>query len=367
LTWFLQHVSRSGGSSDAAAFAPCFAIDRAAAKTPRRNQQCDDALAHAQRFFAFASSTSHYLERKLGGALDGPARAGLDWAQLSRDAAFVPVLPIFENGRAPASTGPADPSTAGSDASGSEPGSAVGSLISVADAGKFLQEEAASLSAALAALTFPDAGLFTKSEAAVVVVSRHCGRVCEALQESLGFVEGMLYSQLYAAIGHEVKPAEFGQFMRFHHGKLFATAAKPKPLSTAVRRSPAHSPEGAWGIETAERGAPAGAPVETFSATRAVGRAMGFSLNAATRVELASQEVHLHGWLRHTFAGQEAGPSGAVQLVARARQFSSFVVIVGRITDATTLDPQHAFLVQNRDGVHLPLTKTRTTAAHLRF
>jgi len=116
-------------------------------------------------------------------------------------------------------------------------------------------------------------------------------------------------------------------------------------LSLAVRRSASHAPEGSLSIEAGD----GGAPVETFAALTAAGP-MGFALSAATRASFGG-ERWLHAWLRHTFAGQEAGPSGAVRLVARARQFSSFIVIVGRITDATTIDPQHAFLVQNRDGI----------------
>ena len=113
-----------------------------------------------------------------------------------------------------------------------------------------------------------------------------------------------------------------------------------------MRRTDKHAPDGCLSIEST-----GGVAVETFAALRPTAHdaPMGFALGAATRVNFGG-ERWLHAWLRHTFAGQEAGPSGAVQLVARARQFSSVVVIVGRITDATTLDPQHAFLVQNRDG-----------------
>lgn len=38
-----------------------------------------------------------------------------------------------------------------------------------------------------------------------------------------------------------------------------------------------------------------------------------------------------------------------LSLVSRARQFSSFLVLVGRISSATQFDPQFAALVQNKD------------------
>jgi hypothetical protein len=36
------------------------------------------------------------------------------------------------------------------------------------------------------------------------------------------------------------------------------------------------------------------------------------------------------------------------QLVARAQQFSSFIMIVGNMADASTLDPKDAVIVQNK-------------------
>jgi hypothetical protein len=113
-----------------------------------------------------------------------------------------------------------------------------------------------------------------------------------------------------------------------------------------VRRTDKHAPDGSLSIE-----AVGGVAVETFAALRptAPDAPMGFALGAATRVTFGG-ERWLHAWLRHTFSGEEAAPSGGVHLCARARQFSSFIVVVGRIVDATTLDPQHVFLVKNRDG-----------------
>jgi len=56
--------------------------------------------------------------------------------------------------------------------------------------------------------------------------------------------------------------------------------------------------------------------------------------------------------LSHQFSGQ----SGAsLSLVARARQFSSMLVLVGRITGVDTFDPQYAAIVQNKDELTIPL------------
>ncbi len=60
----------------------------------------------------------------------------------------------------------------------------------------------------------------------------------------------------------------------------------------------------------------------------------------------------LHGWVSHQFSGQ----SGAsLQLVARARQFSSYIVLVGSIGSAELFMPKYGIIVQNKDELLLPL------------
>jgi hypothetical protein len=66
-------------------------------------------------------------------------------------------------------------------------------------------------------------------------------------------------------------------------------------------------------------------------------------LNAATILDLTGKQ-YLHGYMNHRF-----GPnSKRHQLVARARQFSSFIMIIGNMTNASTLDPKDAVIVQNK-------------------
>ncbi|CAJ1427971.1 unnamed protein product [Effrenium voratum] len=62
--------------------------------------------------------------------------------------------------------------------------------------------------------------------------------------------------------------------------------------------------------------------------------------------------VHLHAWLAHQFSGETGAK---LSLVSRARQFSSFIVLVGRVTSATSLEPSYAALVQNKDELEIPL------------
>jgi hypothetical protein len=66
-------------------------------------------------------------------------------------------------------------------------------------------------------------------------------------------------------------------------------------------------------------------------------------LTAATVLELTGNQ-YLHGYMNHRFGTT----SKQHQLVARARQFSSFIMIVGNMTNASTLDPKDAVIIQNK-------------------
>ena len=60
----------------------------------------------------------------------------------------------------------------------------------------------------------------------------------------------------------------------------------------------------------------------------------------------------LHVHLAQSFAG-ESPPQ--LYLHARARQFSSFVVLLGTVGGTHTFEPKHAFILQNKDELRIPL------------
>jgi hypothetical protein len=66
-------------------------------------------------------------------------------------------------------------------------------------------------------------------------------------------------------------------------------------------------------------------------------------LSAATILHLTGKQ-YLHGYMNHRFGTN----SKRHQLVARARQFSSFIMIIGNMTNASTLDPKDAVIIQNK-------------------
>lgn len=53
----------------------------------------------------------------------------------------------------------------------------------------------------------------------------------------------MLYTQIVTAIGKEVTPIDFTNYMEFHNRKFFKSKYAPTLFSHAIRR-PEHYPEG---------------------------------------------------------------------------------------------------------------------------
>merc|ERR1719183_2010952 len=78
---------------------------------------------------------------------------------------------------------------------------------------------------------------------------------------------------------------------------------------------------------------------------------MDFALSASSSVTFGGDK-YLHAWLQHQFSGQTGA---SLSLVSRARQFSSMIVVVGRISSARTFDPKYAAIVQNKDELKIPL------------
>ena len=168
-----------------------------------------------------------------------------------------------------------------------------------------------------------------------------------------------------------VTPADFDAYMRYHARRLFRPEFEPRPLVFAVRRSADHSPEGTFRIDD-QQVPDANAPPEpiftvSVHSPASPRRRMDFPLSAATRVPFGGT-VHLHTWLSHRFSSTRNGvpyrgcvPSEApreLKLVATARQFSSFIIMVGRIGSPTSFEPMSAIIVKDKDEVRYVFTST---------
>ena len=321
VTWLLTHLDAESRSS--------FAIDRAAPSchTPRRNEEIDAALLAFDEFYGWCGSVRAYFLNEL---FPAQQEHGRDLSAIHDDDVFVPVVPLFEGNRVPEVEG----------------------VLPVAYMNAFLAEERRSLVEKCRALStsFPrDASVITAAEAGLLVTLLHARQVCQQFANGVAYIEGMLRKQLIAAIGKELTPADFNGYMEFHHKKLVAPAYRPQPFSYAIRR-PDHYPEGVLGVE-AERGGAMADVISTTVARSEARRPMSFALDASTRVSFLGERF-LHAWISHQFSGE---PGPALSLVARARQFSSFILLVGRIASADAFEPRFGVIVQNKDLLKIPL------------
>eukprot|EP01094_Clydonella_sp_ATCC50884_P009528 TRINITY_DN1905_c0_g1_i5.p1 TRINITY_DN1905_c0_g1~~TRINITY_DN1905_c0_g1_i5.p1 ORF type:complete len:921 (-),score=379.83 TRINITY_DN1905_c0_g1_i5:157-2886(-) len=327
ITWLLQNVGDG--------LTLRFSIDRLAkgCHTPRRNEEVDRALRYFREFHSWAQQVQQYFEAHL---FPVQASSGLPLSHMNAEKVFVPVVPLFEKQRSEAAGGQQQV------------------VLSIGDLNAFLGEERRSLEEKFAALgkEFPrGVDLITAEEAEIVVLMKHGKELAVCYGDGVDYIEEMLRQQLVAAIGKEVTPGEFIEYMRFHNRKLFKSAYEPQPFSYAVRR-PQHYPEGTLSIEAALSSGGVAEPISTcVRAASGAAPRMHFAINAATNVHFGG-ERYLHGWISHQFSGA----SGAsLKLVARARQFSSFMVLVGRIAGPQRFEAKHAMIVQNKDEVVVPL------------
>ncbi len=319
LTWLLQQLDAEGRVA--------FTIDRTAASchTPRRNREVEAALVATADLINWSRRVASYFVSEL---FPSQCLEGLDLGALRDDQVFVPVLPVFESNVQKDGLLPAEYLQA-----------------FLAEQKRSLHEKRDEL-----ARVFPAEAAISPIEARLIVTLLHAGRVCGAVWQGLDYVEGLLRQQLVAAIGKELTPADFSAYMDFHYRKLVKPEFQPKPFSYAVRRQD-HSPEGVLSLEVVAADGGLSESILTSVASSVATRPMQFGIDASTRVKLLG-ERHLHAWVAHRFSGSA---ELSLRLVARARQFSSFILLVGRIASADSFEPKAAIIVQNKDLLKIPL------------
>eukprot|EP00437_Effrenium_voratum_P016221 CAMPEP_0181445170 /NCGR_PEP_ID=MMETSP1110-20121109/25449_1 /TAXON_ID=174948 /ORGANISM="Symbiodinium sp., Strain CCMP421" /LENGTH=931 /DNA_ID=CAMNT_0023569205 /DNA_START=73 /DNA_END=2868 /DNA_ORIENTATION=+ len=300
--------------------APQFSVDRAAkaCRTPRRNAEVEEMEKYMKKLSSWSAQVSAYMT-----GLFQKCRPTEQPLQMSCEV-FVAVLPLFVQ------------------SSGTEE-----LVVSKVDSNRLLLEESRLLAERRQSLQ-EEIGSegFSSLEAYVLLSHLHCFNVVEQWLQVLAYVEAMLRKQLVAAIGKEVTPVDFAAYMRFHHRRLFREAFAPKPFCSPIRRSQDHDPEGSLGIEEM------GETIQPICTSCCRGKVeMKIPLNASTQVSFTG-EAQLHAYLGHQFSSDTGAK---LSLVARARQFSSFIVLLGHVTSATGFEAKHAVLLQNKDELQIPL------------
>eukprot|EP00930_Biecheleria_cincta_P046775 TRINITY_DN3230_c0_g1_i1.p1 TRINITY_DN3230_c0_g1~~TRINITY_DN3230_c0_g1_i1.p1 ORF type:complete len:947 (-),score=250.40 TRINITY_DN3230_c0_g1_i1:101-2941(-) len=351
ITWLLRVQNDAGDT-------PQFKVDRSSknCRTPRRNDEVEAALMHFKAFAQWSSKVSSYLSALMT-TVPGVSQK-FDFSAISPESVLQPVLPLMLEDTPERSDAPAQTPSPATSTLVSLAGDAAGNLLlPVADANLLLGEEIRTLREKKNALSqiFPADGLASAIVASTRLTLEHCDLVCKAWADAVAYVEDMLRKQLVAAIGKEVSPADFASYMTFHNRKLFKPEYGPKPFCYAVRRSERHSPEGTVSIEEDAVG-PGGdsnisQPIVSICAKSSTESFMTMPLSASTTVSFGGDR-YLHAYLSHQFSSQSGSQ---LSLAAKARQFSSFLVIVGRVASASSFEPKYAAIVQNKDELIIPL------------
>ena len=313
----------------------CFSINREdkLCHTPRRNKQVTETFEFSRNLSQWSTDVTNYFLRKL---FPVQANHSLDLSSLHARNIFVPIVPLFEEVSTMSDEDSAQTSV----------------VLSLADVNQFLHEHRRSISEKFddLAKSFPTGiNLITLAEAKLVVIIDNNLGIIREYFSAVNFIEALLRKQLISAIGKEVTPVEFAQYMTYHNRKLFKAAYEPRKFCYAIRR-PDHYPEGTFSIE-AETSLGVNEPISTIVRHDISKVAMNFSINAATNISFFG-ERYLHAFVGHEFSSQAATK---YNLVARARQFSCFIILLGRIVSSTKFEPQHALIIQNKDDLLIPL------------
>jgi len=339
MSWLLAHLKPDRADISVR-------LDRNDSKciTPRRNPLVDEALAFFDGYKRCMNRMASLFDSakrlsSLGASPDSEAPPP-KLADPRQAHGFMPVLPLFE---------PQEEGSAGQEEA------PAGAVIGPDVLNALLGEERRSMTEQLGhfALAYPEDSegtLLASSEARLCWLATHAWHVADQYGQAVDYIEHMLREQLIAAVGREISPADFTAYLKFHHTKVYQPEHAPQPFCFAVRQ-PDRSPEGTVAIEAPVDGAP-DQPIHTIvQHTAAHCAPMSFALDAATRV-LFHGERYVHAFVDHQFAGSRAQP---LTLAVRARQFSAFMVLLGRMGSGSTFEPTHGLIVRNKDELKIPL------------
>ncbi len=344
ITWLLEQIN--AGTSKLQ-----FAIDRSrkSCHTPRRNEDISSSLSHFSAFYSWSARVHSYFVNDLFPAQQNNA---LDMTSLNVKTIFVPVVPLFEERAAEGSAIEDRPGDA-LVAVGSTGAQNSKAVLPIGDVNLFLEEQKRSLSAKcveLAAIFPQQEKLVTMAEATICVAVLHAKQIAQYHLDGVEYIEDMLRKQIIAAIGKEVQPVDFANYMVYHNRKVFREQYQPQAFCYAVRR-PDHYPEGVVSIEAQLADGSMAEPIQTIVSRTEARSPLKFSIHAAATVQFTG-ECYLHAFVDHKFSGSSAA---RLSLNARARQFSSFLVMIGSVTGPGQFEPRYGMIVKDKDDITIPL------------
>ena len=328
LTWLVQKIALRDGKPTSQ-----FSVDRLqeSCKTPRRNEDIGAAWDFGLRMRNFAQDVENAF-RQIEYGLRQVAHEQSEFACITdtllsrQDRIFDPIIPLFENN----------------------------TVLPQSDYNLFLSKHATTLD------TFIEFGdstpslfvnsLISKKEGVVLSMFMQFSCIFQSWFESIQHVEDMLYNQMVQAIGKQLTPEDFDEFIFFYSKRLFAETYVPGPLSYAIGRKN-HYPEGMLSIERSDTRMPIHTIVRRIPADTS--HSLMIPVDAATAVEIRG-DCFVHGWIQYRWGGFSDHLYQRL-LVARAHQFSSFMVVLGVMGPSNTFLPKSAIILQNKDEVLIPL------------
>jgi hypothetical protein len=313
-----------------------FAIERSvkSCRTPRRNCDVEDALSFFYGVHTFACGVTDYLAGVFAVHDDN-----VDDSTFDVEALFAPVLVLMEQRER------------------------VAQFLAASDNAALANEQRRSLDAKLAAIKKAvghASGLVGADEARVVCMLQHAASIAELYSNTLDHVEALLEKQLLAAVGKVLRPLDFDAYMQFHCRKLFAPSRAPTPFVYGVRRDAAGCVEGVLSIDVDLGDGSLPQPLHTLTAAYRNVRDWSFALDGATRAAIAG-DLYVHAGMLHSFAPEPS--ASALHLHARARQFSSFILLCGSIIGKGELLPTHALYIANKSELDVVLETTALPSA----
>eukprot|EP01060_Flectonema_neradi_P011467 TRINITY_DN18541_c0_g1_i1.p1 TRINITY_DN18541_c0_g1~~TRINITY_DN18541_c0_g1_i1.p1 ORF type:complete len:882 (+),score=205.14 TRINITY_DN18541_c0_g1_i1:39-2684(+) len=290
-------------------------------RTPSNNPEVKEAIGFVENISCWGSKVAQTFEMLFGQS--NGIQKPIDSAMLQCDTIFSPVLPILDNSGSP------------------------GQESLWVSSNRLLEEQQRSVSEKIASLSkaLPTEGFVTQGSSLVLVITQSLQQTCQQFVGSVDYIEGMLRNQLIKAIGKELDADDFNEYMEYHHRKILKEGLV-KNLSHAVRTGD-KNPEGIIGVSREANGR----PITAISQQTVNMDPISFELTAASRVTISGTR-HIHTWLNYNFGSHTASQ---MFFTARARQFSSFIIIAGKLGPNNSFLPTASIIVRNKDELIIPL------------
>eukprot|EP01060_Flectonema_neradi_P035949 TRINITY_DN6758_c1_g1_i1.p1 TRINITY_DN6758_c1_g1~~TRINITY_DN6758_c1_g1_i1.p1 ORF type:complete len:918 (+),score=233.46 TRINITY_DN6758_c1_g1_i1:49-2802(+) len=333
-----------------------FSIDRRSERchTPRRNPDIESAISFYKSLREWTRKVIPVLHRRCIAVNPGNNHVSDDHSSLMEGKGiFVPVLPLLEDTASEGNLKIEYENDNNTDKDRSV-------LLPKDDLNSFLTEHGRSLEEKLSDISkaFPTDGLVTSKVAQLMCLLDHIIQLSVSFYESVDYIESMLYKQLAEALGKVVTATDFREYMSYHARKIMSKEFEPRPFSFAIRKQGC-TPEGFFAIEQVnKKEGEIDEPVLTSACSSIRSKPIRFALNASSEVTFTGTQ-HIHSLVNYRFTNDK----GLFNLVASSRQFSGYILMIGRIGGSDLFLPTHSLIVQNKDDLTIPLMMEEVPSA----